>query len=94
MTAGGEAIVPASPIPFTPSGFVVDGVSVRSSSNGGSSVAAGIRYCVIEDVIRLPCSSYIASSNSASAIPCATPPWTWPSTIIGLITVPQSSTAM
>src|SRR6266516_4798713 len=31
ITAGGDAIVPASPIPFTPSGFVVDGVTVRSS---------------------------------------------------------------
>ena len=26
-TAGGAAIVPASPIPFTPSGFVLDGVA-------------------------------------------------------------------
>ena len=26
-------------------------------------------------------------------MPCATPPWIWPSTIIGLITVPISSTA-
>ena len=25
-------------------------------------------------------------------MPCATPPCTWPSTIIGLITVPQSCT--
>ncbi len=32
-TAGGEAMVPASPIPFTPRGFVVDGVSTRSVSN-------------------------------------------------------------
>ena len=30
-TAGGEAIVPASPMPFTPSGFVVDGVSCALS---------------------------------------------------------------
>ncbi len=26
-------------------------------------------------------------------MPCATPPCTWPSTIIGLMIVPQSSTA-
>ncbi len=56
-TAGGEAIVPASPIPFTPSGFVVDGVSVRSTTNEGISVADGTRYCVIELVMRLPWSS-------------------------------------
>jgi hypothetical protein len=31
-TAGGEAIVPASPMPFTPIGFVVDGVTVLSVS--------------------------------------------------------------
>src|SRR6185436_4831788 len=44
ITAGGDAIVPASPIPFTPSGFVVLGVSVRSSVMFGISVAPGIRY--------------------------------------------------
>src|SRR3989442_1483240 len=39
-----------------------------------------------------PPSSYTTRSSSASPIPCATPPWTWPSTIMGLITGPQSST--
>ena len=34
-----------------------------------------------------------AFSSSAWPMPCATPPCTWPSTIIGLITRPTSSTA-
>ena len=92
-TAGGAAIVPASPIPLTPSGFVGDGVTVRSSSNAGISTAEGTRYWVSVPVTRLPCSSYRISSYSASAIPNATPPCTCPSTIIGFITTPQSSTA-
>src|SRR6266498_5127569 len=41
ITAAVEAIVPVSPTPFTPSGFVVLGVSVRPSSNDGSSAADG-----------------------------------------------------
>jgi len=31
ITAGGAAIVPASPIHFTPSGLLLEGVTVRSS---------------------------------------------------------------
>ena len=42
-TAGVEAIVPASPTPLTPNGFVVDGVSVRSVVNDGRSAADGSR---------------------------------------------------
>ena len=42
-TAGVEAMVPASPTPFTPSGFVVDGLTVRSVVNDGRSPAAGRR---------------------------------------------------
>ena len=56
-TAGGDAIVPASPIPFTPSEFVVDGVTVRSRIGEGISTAVGTRYCVIDELIRLPPSS-------------------------------------
>src|SRR5205823_3778416 len=41
-TAGGDAIVPVSPTPFTPSSFVVEGVSIRPSSMAGISDAAGI----------------------------------------------------
>src|SRR3954453_21538 len=41
VTAGGQAIVPASPMPLTPSEFVGDGVSVRPVSNEGSSAAVG-----------------------------------------------------
>ena len=40
-TAGVAAIVPASPMPLTPSEFDGDGVSVRSISNDGISAAVG-----------------------------------------------------
>ena len=43
ITAAPDAIVPVSPTPFTPSGLVGLGVSVRSSSNDGSSTADGTR---------------------------------------------------
>ena len=43
ITAGAAAIVPVSPTPFTPSGFVGLGVSVRATSNNGSSTAEGTR---------------------------------------------------
>ena len=43
---------------------------------------------------QLPCSSKAISSISAMPTPSARPPWIWPSTIIGLIRTPQSSTAM
>ena len=39
-----------------------------------------------------PYSSYAIRSSSAPPTPCATPPWIWPSTIIGLIKRPQSWT--
>ena len=42
-TAGVDAIVPASPTPFTPSWFVVAGVSVRAVTNGGRSGGDGTR---------------------------------------------------
>ena len=38
-TAGVAPIVPASPMPLTPSGFTVVGVSIASSSKDGSSAA-------------------------------------------------------
>ena len=43
ITAGAAAIVPVSPTPFTPSGFVGLRLSVRSSSYEGSSAADGTR---------------------------------------------------
>src|SRR5256885_4417592 len=43
ITAGVEAIVPASPIPFVPNGFTGLGVMVAASSNDGRSEAVGIR---------------------------------------------------
>ncbi len=42
----------------------------------------------------LPSSSNAMTSMSAIPMPSARPPWTWPSTIIGLMRGPQSSTAM
>ena len=43
---------------------------------------------------QLPPSSNVITSISAIPTPSARPPWIWPSTIIGLIRIPQSSTAM
>jgi hypothetical protein len=43
---------------------------------------------------QLPSSSNVMTSISAMPMPSARPPWIWPSTIIGLIRTPQSSTAM
>ena len=43
---------------------------------------------------QLPSASNEISSISAIPMPSASPPWIWPSTIIGLIRTPQSSTAM
>ena len=43
ITAGAAPMVPASPMPFTPSGLVGDGVTVWSVVIGGTSRAAGTR---------------------------------------------------
>ena len=43
---------------------------------------------------QLPSSSNEMSSISAMPTPSARPPWIWPSTTIGLMRTPQSSTAM
>src|ERR1700733_12051760 len=43
ITAGGEAMAPASPHPFRPSGFVVQGVEVVSTLNEQKSAARGMR---------------------------------------------------
>ena len=43
---------------------------------------------------QLPSASNAMTSIKAIPIPSASPPCTWPSTIIGLIRTPQSSTAM
>ena len=47
-----------------------------------------------EELRQLPSSSKEISSISAIPMPSASPPWIWPSTTIGLIRTPQSSTAM
>ncbi len=43
MTAGAEAMVPASPTPLAPRGSIGLGVTVESSSKLGSSAADGTR---------------------------------------------------
>ena len=43
---------------------------------------------------QLPSSSNVMTSISAMPMPSASPPWIWPSTTIGLMRTPQSSTAM
>ena len=47
-----------------------------------------------EEFRQLPSSSNEISSISAIPTPSARPPWIWPSTTIGLMRTPQSSTAM
>ena len=48
----------------------------------------------MNDPARLfPSSSYGISSYSAGPSPCVSPPWICPSTIMGLMMFPQSSTA-
>src|SRR6185503_12863979 len=91
--AGVAAMVPASPTPFTPNGFTGDGVTVRSVSKLGSWSARGTQYSMSDALIGWPRSSYAAFSQSACPIPCVIPPCTIPSTIIGLMTLPTSSTA-
>ena len=55
-TAGVAAIVPASPMPFTPSGLTGDGVTVRSSWIDGRSAADGIWYSTSDAVCSWPSS--------------------------------------
>ena len=45
------------------------------------------------DPMQFPSSSNVISCMAAMPYPSASPPWIWPSTIIGLIRTPQSSTA-
>ena len=47
-----------------------------------------------DELRQLPSSSNVMTSISAMPTPSARPPWIWPSTIIGLMRTPQSSTAM
>ena len=42
---------------------------------------------------QLPSASKVSASIRAMPTPSASPPWIWPSTIIGLMRTPQSSTA-
>ncbi len=43
--------------------------------------------------MQLPASSNVIHCMFDMAKPSASPPWIWPSTIIGLMRTPQSSTA-
>ena len=51
------AMVPASPMPLTPSGLDGDGVTVRSSSMDGRSAADGIPYSTSVGVRSCPSSA-------------------------------------
>src|SRR5439155_6016582 len=91
---GTDAMVPVSPTPFTPRGFTADGVTVCAVSIFGVCDAFETAQRIRVPVTSWPSSSYTAISCSASPTPWTTPPCTWPSTIMGLICGPQSSTAM
>ncbi len=56
-TAGIAPIVPASPMPLAPSGFIGVGVSVFAVSKLGSSAAVGNAYVASVDVSGVPVSS-------------------------------------
>lgn len=56
-TAGVAAMVPASPMPLTPSGLTGDGVQVKCDSNDGSSAAVGTAYSISEALTGWPFSS-------------------------------------
>src|SRR5262249_32633334 len=56
-TAAGAPATPASPPPFTPSGFPVYGTSRTSTSISGNSAAVGMRYSANEVESGWPCSS-------------------------------------
>ena len=88
----GTAMVPASPTPLIPSGLSGDGVCMWIISTAGTSVAKGIRKSMKLALRGVPSSSNSMRSSMAPPIPCAIPPMTWPSTIIGLIMLPQSWT--
>src|SRR5262249_10186739 len=90
ITAAAAGIVPTSPAPLAPSGLSGDGVCLNSVSIAGTSTAPGSRYSAKLVVSGWPPASYPIHSSSALPMPCATPPSTWPVTIIGLIRVPES----
>src|SRR5712692_1589869 len=90
--AGSGAMAPPSPMPLIPPTVKGDGVSMWCTSMAGTSVALGSRYSMSVCESICPFSSYTRCSSIAPPMPCAVPPCTWPSTMSGLIMVPQSST--
>ena len=90
-TAGVAPMVPASPIPLTPSGSRCRGRHVEEGEGGqlggrreavvgearGQRVAVGVEHDLLEQRL---------------AMPWAIPPWRWPSASSGLSTGPASST--
>ena len=72
--AAGDAIAPASPTPFTPSGLTGDGVTVRSVSNIGSMSAFGIAQALWEEARYDASGQLLTGSLMDYAMPCAMPP--------------------
>jgi hypothetical protein len=92
MTTGSAPTVPASPAPLAPSGLSLVGTGLLSMCMSQSVSARGIAYSMNEEVRSWPDSgSYTICSSRACPTPCATPPWIWPLSVTGLMTVPTSS---
>src|SRR4051812_42727629 len=93
-TAGGDPTVADSPMPLHPSGWGGDGGFVSPNSDDGTPSGVGSREAKYDPPRDGPVSSEAVNSLNALPIPSGRPPWICPSTIIGLMRGPQSSTAM
>ena len=94
ITTGMAPTVPASPAPLAPSGLYLVGTGLLLTSMFG--IICGARHGVVEEARRSGAGRYSRSHTTCShriwPMPCATPPWIWPFSPIGFITVPTSST--
>src|SRR5579862_724466 len=90
--AGAPAVAPSLP-DLMPSGLVGDSTSTISQVSGGNVVDDGMPYSSNDGVSGSPeRGSRRICSNSASPTPWAIEPCVWPSTVIGLMQRPTSST--
>ena len=95
ITAGGEPMAPTSPHALHAQRVVGAGGDLGGDLEPGQVV--GPRHGVVHEASRRGAGRTrrsVQSSSSAWPMPWATPPCTWPSTIIGLMTRPTSSTAV
>ena len=90
MTAAGGAMAPPSPMPLMPKRVCGDGVSMCSTRTSGTSV--GARDHVVEEGRGQRLAVVVVGNLlvERGAEPCATPPTTCASTIMGFTIVPQS----